>query len=581
MIPMKKYGFINIIGKIKNFHKNSENFSEKKKDFYKNVSKLALGSVVIPTVILANSPSAFAAENINVGVNEYYRFTAKGNVTRIAVGNPNIADVTLLPNTNGEFLIIGKNTGSTSLLIWRGQAIDEYFITVGANDAGTAALIQQAIGLPNVRVRVVSTLGMETQFKEKDGASEGGISSGNRKRILLEGSVRDQIEHDRAVKIASLYTGDKLQKPERRGKLNGDDDKFEYDTAYRSNGSYENVVDLLTIEAPTLIRIEAQIVEVSATDDDKWGLTFANPTKVTVDGSSGYKTVELGDDNVLVGGETFGGSHNTGFWVIDHFAELNTRLQLLMKKGKAKVLSRPNISTMSGSKAKIHIGGQIPFPKSDGNNNVSFEWKDYGIRLNIDPIVGEDNSVTADVHAEVSTLDYDHEVVTSTTTMPAIRSRNVHSLVHIDPGNTMIIGGLLSSDDAKVVKKVPILSSIPIIGEFFKHHANTNERRELIILLTPRIATQNEPALMSDKMQEWYAQQHYDAEQRKEIDPANPPMPKEVEERLEAEEKERREKEAMEHAESPGTHLYDKWMKETGGSSDGGDYSKFEKVNTP
>ena len=511
----------------------------KKKEFYNKASKIMLNSVLVPAVVMTAS-SVYAAENIDVGEGEYYKFSAKGKVTKIAVGNPDVADVTLLSGTNNEFLIIGKKAGSTSLLVWRGSVMDEYFIAVGANDTGMANSIRQAIGLPMVNVRVASING--------------------KKRILLEGRVRDQLEHDRAMKIASLYTGDKMNDPKRRG---SDDKGFEYDTAYRVNSSYENIVDLLTIDAPTQIRIEAQIIELSNTDDDKWGLTYANPSDVTVDESSGFKSVTLGDENLFVGGETFAGSHDTGFWLIDHFAQINTRLQMLMKHGKARILSRPNISTMSGSKAKIHIGGEIPFPKSDGNNNISYEWKNYGIRLNIDPVVGEDDSVTADVHAEVSTLDYDHQVVTSQGTMPGIRSRNVHSLVHIDPGKTMVIGGLLSTDDAKVVKKIPLLSSIPIIGEFFKHHANTNERRELVILLTPRIVNQDEPAQMSEKMTDWYAEGQYEADNRNLVDVNDPPLPKEVEKKLEKEEKEAKEKEAEKYKESPGTRMYERWKEET------------------
>lgn len=548
---------------VKNILKNVNEYIKKsyiRQDFYTTTSKLILSSAAATTAIFAAAPAYAAVENINVGVNEYYRFNAKGNVTRIAVGNPEIADVTLLPNTNNEFLIIGKKAGSTSLLIWRGAVMDEYHIAVGVNDAGMAASIQQMIGLPYVSVRVTN--------------------NNNKIRVLLEGKVRDQIEHDRAVKIASLYTGDKGADPKRRG---SDDKGFEYDVAYMPNRSYENVIDLLTIESPTQIRIEAQIIEVSATDGDKWGLTFGSPSSVTVDKDSGFTTVTLGNENTFYGGESFGGNHDTGFWLIDHFTQVNATIQALMKKGKAKILSRPNISTMSGSKAKIHIGGEIPYPKSDGNNNISYEWKNYGIRLNIDPTVAEDDSVTAEIHAEVSTPDYDRAVTTTAGTMPALRSRNVHSLVHIDAGKTMVIGGLLSTDDAKIVKKIPLISSIPIIGEFFKHHTNDSEKRELLILLTPRIVTQDDPAQMSDKMTEWYAQGQYEADQRNLVDVNNPPLPKEVEEKLEKEEKEQKENEAAENAGNPGTRMYERWQQETAeeNTEASGNYDRFANVTTP
>lgn len=537
---MSRYSLKKILKSVKTHINNSYN----EKDFYTKASKLMLSSAALTTVFFAAAPAYAAVETISIGLNEYHRFNAKGSVTRVAIGNPNVADVTLLPNTNNEFLIIGKNIGSTSLLIWRGGVMDEYFISVGANDAGLAAAIQDAIGLPNVKVSVTSTMGEESEFKDDNGKTEGGISSGVKKRILLEGRVRDQIEHDRALKIASLYTGDKRQKPERRGI---DDDGFEYDTAYRVNAGYENVIDLLTIEAPTQIRIEAQIVEISATDGDKLGFTYGNP----------MENATIGEENAFYAGESFAGNHGTGIWLVDSFAKINGRLELMMKKGKAKLLSRPSISTMSGSKAKIHIGGEIPYPKSNKNGEVSYDWKEYGIRLNIDPTVAEDESVTATVHAEVSTLDYDHQITYNGSYIPAIRSRNAHSLVHIDPGKTMVIGGLLSSDDAKVVKKVPIISSIPIIGEFFKHHSNDNEKRELIILLTPRLVSQDDPAQMSDKMQDWYIDQQYEANRRNLVDINNPELPAKVKDDGDGE------RIADENVENPGTRLYERWQEET------------------
>jgi len=525
-MQMNRYSLKNLFDKIKVYMKSSS----EKKDFYGKTSKFMLASVLVPATVAVVVPTAYASENIDIGEGESYRFFAKGNVTRIAIGNPEIADVTLLQDTNNEFLVVGKKIGSTSLLVWHGNVTDTYVINVGANDLGMANSIKQAIGLPNVNVRVATI--------------------GGKKRVMLEGRVRDQIEHDRAVKIASLYTGDKAQDPKHRG---SNDENFEYDIAYRANTTYENIVDLLAIEAPTQIRIEAQIVEVTNDDEDKWGLTYGNPS------DDAY----VNEENTFYAGS---GIHRSNAgnvrgqnWFVNSFAQVNARLELLMKKGKAKILSRPNISTVSGSKAKIHIGGEIPYTKSNKDGEITYEWKSYGIRLNIDPVVGENDDVTAEVHAEVSTPDWDNAIVSNSTRMPAVRKRDVHSLVHLDAGKTMVIGGLLNSEDAKVVKKIPLLSSLPIIGEFFKHHSNDNEKRELVILLTPRIVTQDDPAQMSEKMTDWYAEKQYEADQRNLVDVNNPPLPKKVEE------KQAKEKEKLNdpNTASPGTRMYERWMEES------------------
>ena len=452
--------------------------------------------------LVCATPAAMAATTLSIGMNEYFHFAAHGVVSRIAVGNPEVADVTLLADDT-EFLIVGKKAGTTTLLVWyENGLLEEYVIGVSLDDAGQSYIIQQAIGLPHVRVRV--------------------IMSGEHPRILLEGTVKDQVEHDRAVKIASLYSGDAETTQTTYG---NDDGGFEYDLAYRSARTYANVVDLLQIQNPTQIRLETQIIEVSYNKDDTYGTLFNSATAKTMDTDTGFTTVTAGAAGAFYGGEDFGGLHNTGFWLLDHFSRVNATINLLLKDGKARVLSRPNISTLSGAKAKIHIGGSLPFPKDSGNSSTTFEWKDYGIRLNIIPVMESDHKITAEVHAEVSAPDYTRTIQTSAGTVPSMRSRNVHSLVHMDEGYTMIIGGLLSSEDAKSVQKIPLLSSIPIIGEFFKHTSKTNEKRELIILVTPRVVDGDTPAEMSDKMREWYAQNEYEARNRNQVDVNNPPLP--------------------------------------------------------
>ena len=448
-------------------------------------------------------PEAMAAQPLSVGLNEYFHFEAHGTVARAAIGNPEVADIMLVPGSNSEFLIVGKKSGTTSLLIWyHSGLLEEYTVSVGRGDVGQAYAIQQAIGLPRVRVQV--------------------ILNGDKPRILLEGRVKDQLEHDRAVKIARLYSGDNEAKQQENG---SDDSGFEYNLAYRADRTYENVIDLLQIDNPTQIRLEAQIIEVSYDDSDTYGLLFNSPTAKTMDTDTGFVTVTAGETGSFYGGEDFGGSHDTGFWLLDHFSHVNATINLLIQNGKAKILSRPNISTMSGAKAKIHIGGSMPFPKADKNGNATYEWKDYGIRLNISPVLESDDKITAEVHVEVSAPDYTNTIATTSGTVPSMRSRNVHSLVHMDEGYTMIIGGLLSSEDSKTIQRVPLLSSIPIIGEFFKHTSKKNEKRELIILITPRVVDGDTPVEMSDKMKDWYATNEYEARNRNKVDVNDPPLP--------------------------------------------------------
>ncbi len=445
------------------------------------------------------SPAAHAAAYIDIDLNGSFLFQGDYAITNIAVANPEVADIVRPSGFDSQVLIVGVASGSTTLYVWyENGLIEDYTVNVGIDDVGQARAIQRVIGLPRVQVQVVS---------------EG---SGGGRRILLRGTVKDQAEHDMALKVASLYAGgapaeDKVSSGSSAsvGDISSDS-SFEYDFDYRSSRAYPNVIDMLTIENPSQIRLEAQLIEITSSDAKDIGLKYAG---VDGDGNISFSTI-----GQFYGGESFDSSHDSSFWPWNHFSKINASLNLLVQKGKAKVLSRPSVSTMSGAKAKIFIGGQLPVPVSNGNGSESIQWKDYGIRLNIRPTVSEDGTITAEVHAGVSRLDTTNTVVTTATTVPAITAREAHSIVHLDNGATMVVGGLLSSEDVKTVSKIPLLGDIPILGEFFKHTESSEERRELIILITPIVVDQDTPARMSEKMQEYYDKGQKEEKARKDVD---------------------------------------------------------------
>ena len=454
------------------------------------------------------SPVAQAAAYIDIDLNGSFLFEGEMPITNIAIANPEIADIVRPSGFDSQVLIVGTGSGSTTLFVWyEDGTMEDYVVNVGIDDVGQARAIQRAIGLPKVQVQVVSG------------------EKGSR-RVLLRGTVKNQAEHDMAIKIAMLYANSKEGSASQSvsTKSSADDitsdAEFEYDFDYQSSKGYDNIIDLLTIEAPSQIRLEAQLIEISVDDAKNIGLKYHQTTGMTVDDTNtGFVSVEMGDAGEFTFGESIVGHADNKNWLWRHFSAINASLNLLITEGKAKVLSRPSVSTMSGAKAKIFIGGQIPYPVPTGTgDNVTIKWKDYGIRLNIRPTVEEDGTITAEVHAGVSRLDYAHMVTTSSASVPSITTREAHSIVHLHDGSTMVIGGLLNSEDTKTVTKIPLLSSIPIIGEFFKHTSTSTDKRELMILITPVIVDENTPARMSDKMHDYYSKGQEQEKARKDVD---------------------------------------------------------------
>lgn len=399
--------------------------------------------------------SACAAEPVEVSLNES-KYMAASGITRLAVGNPAIADVQLL--SSGDFLLVGKKAGTTSLIVWSdGGRRTEYTVYVAGNDRGMASAIQDAIGYPKVHVQMM-----------KD-------------RVMLRGKVENQYEHDTALKIAGLYTG----------------------------GDGSGVIDLLEMEHPSQIRLEAQIIEINSDYTKNLGIQYWSQTpgsNSSSDSSTGNSNsgITVGTAGLFYGGEDFSSTRKHGGWLGSHVANVNVTLQALINEGKARILSRPSITTMSGKTANILIGGRIPIPVSDGNGNVSIDWHEYGVKLNIEPVVDSEDKITSKVHAEVSTLDYSHGVKIDSFSVPGIATREAESEVNVRSGMTMAIGGLINSEDAKIVSKIPLLGDLPIIGRFFRHTSNTRDKREVIILITPTLVADDTPVPMSRRMKESY-----------------------------------------------------------------------------
>ena len=427
--------------------------------------------------------SACAAEPVEVSLNESKYMAAPG-ITRLAVGNPAIADVQLL--SSGDFLLVGKKAGTTSLIVWSdGGRRTEYTVYVAGNDRGMASAIQDAIGYPKVHVQMIED------------------------RVMLRGKVENQYEHDIALKIAGLYTG----------------------------GDGSGVIDLLEMEHPSQIRLEAQIIEINSDYTKNLGIQYWSQTPGS-NSSSGGSTgnpnndITVGTAGLFYGGEDFSSSRKHGGWLGSHVANVNVTLQALINEGKARILSRPSITTMSGKTANILIGGRIPIPVSDGNGNVSIDWHEYGVKLNIEPVVDSEDKITSKVHAEVSTLDYSHGVKIDSFSVPGIATREAESEVNVRSGMTMAIGGLINSEDAKIVSKIPLLGDLPIIGRFFRHTSNTRDKRELIILITPTLVADDTPAPMSQRMKESYEEIERAARNRELVETRKPvPQGTDTEER--------------------------------------------------
>lgn len=168
---------------------------------------------------------------------------------------------------------------------------------------------------------------------------------------------------------------------------------------------------------------------------------------------------------------------------------ITSKIELMENTGNAWELASPQLAARSGGKADFLVGGEVPIPVSTGLGQTSVTYHDYGIKLNIAPLVGPDGNVQADVSTEVSKIDNSNKVGD----YPAFTVDRASSQVDLHSGDTLVISGLLDATGSKAYQKLPGLGDLPILGALFRSRAFQANRTELVIFITPTVIKPDSP----------------------------------------------------------------------------------------
>ncbi len=262
------------------------------------------------------------------------------------------------------------------------------------------------------------------------------------------------------------------------------------------SGTSEDIVKtrefLTTIDIPTpQVIIDAIVVEYSRDVDRDFGIEYGYDESGKT-GSDSYTFPYLQYNrtgpnvrqllNDAIGGYTGKGFKRFLASLPDNFY---LQIRMLEAEGKAKVLAKPSITVLNGNKASINVGQtqyyRIVAGTSD-NPTYRFQPISFGIKLDITPWISLSGQITAEISPEIS-----NPMGINDEGYPNVFRRSVTTTVRLENGQTLILGGLLRSDEQVSHKKVPILGDIPILGYLFKSTKRINTETNLVIYITPRV----------------------------------------------------------------------------------------------
>ncbi|HQG46685.1 MAG TPA: general secretion pathway protein, partial [bacterium] len=170
--------------------------------------------------------------------------------------------------------------------------------------------------------------------------------------------------------------------------------------------------------------------------------------------------------------------------------DFSTIMRALEEKSLLSVLAKPNLCAVNGAEASFLAGGEFPVPivsGAAGTQSVTIQFKEFGVRLRFLPHIIDSTTVNLKIAAEVSSLDFDNGITLSGFNVPALSARKAETTVELPQGRFLVIGGLLSREMTRRVSQLPLLGSIPVLGQLFKSSRFQQKESELLIVVTPEI----------------------------------------------------------------------------------------------
>ncbi|MBB3060996.1 type IV pilus secretin PilQ [Microbulbifer rhizosphaerae] len=231
-------------------------------------------------------------------------------------------------------------------------------------------------------------------------------------------------------------------------------------------------------------------VEDHDIDDDKIGIGSGRQVGLPVSGDGSGPDVESPSSvhsPVLVDLGVADRAGSIAYAILKENFYLGLELSALEDTGKAEIVSQPKVVTGDKQEANIESGVEIPYVEATSSGAASVTFREAVLKLNVTPQITPDNNIIMELDIDQNSVG---ELVTNITTGGTIPSINVNTLqtkVLVRNGETIVLGGIFESQVIEGETKVPLLGDIPFLGHLFKSTLRQDDKREMLIFITPRI----------------------------------------------------------------------------------------------
>ncbi len=383
---------------------------------------------------MASSP--VLPEDLSLFAGQATVYSAPGPLKRVAVGNGTLLEVKVIGKQ--ELVLIANKAGDTSLQLWLAdgsQRTATLHITEG-NSAQMAEVVRRMLG----------------DVKDLDISAIGG-------NVVVTGSNLSSGDAARIEAIRKLYP------------------------------QLLNFTSTSAVDMQPMVMMQVRIMEFDKKAMNDIGISW----DTQIEGPNAGLAHDFQTNpyyRVAAGQFQFpGGAQGLPLRVpgtasyLGIATSIGSRINLAMQTGTAWELATPQLSARSGGTADFLVGGQVPLPVSSGFGETTVEYKDYGIKLHLEPLVNADGDISAKIETEISKID--PSVVVQG--YPGFITRRANAEVNVHEGDTIVISGLVDANAARTMDKMPGLGQIPILGELFRSRNFQANRTDLVVFVTPYV----------------------------------------------------------------------------------------------
>ena len=250
-------------------------------------------------------------------------------------------------------------------------------------------------------------------------------------------------------------------------------------------GRASELITSLDVAQPQ-VEIEARIVETSRTFARQLGVEWGFMATAKTDGGA-LRGAAAGAAFGVPGNPAVSlpvpGAPNALAVALAGKVNLDLALSALESQGQGRILSTPRVSTQNNVEAEITQGIQIPI-QTVANNTVTVTFKDAALTLKVTPQITAANTVIMQISVENASPDFSRQV----NNIPPIDTQRANTRVLVNNGETTVIGGIYKSREQTTEDRTPGLHRIPLLGWLFKRDTVSDENRELLIFITPKIS---------------------------------------------------------------------------------------------